>query len=656
MQAQILVSGRHQTIRFAARELARHLAWATGRRVPVVNEDRGQAGTPALRVGLCRAFDIAPPASVGGDDDWICLRGGKQGVVLCGSNPRSVLFAVYRYLRELGFRWVRPGGRDETVVPGIRNAFPDRIRIAEQAAYRYRTLCIEGACSEQHVVDLIDWQAKHGLNGYFIQFDFGSGFWKQWYEHRRNPFRKGATPGPDRIRKIVARVVREIEKRDLCFERMGHGWTCLPLGVEGEGWDPTRQRVPPAKRRWLAEVNGNRDLWGGVALNTNLCYSNPAVRKAMARAVTEYARRRPEVSAVHLWLADGSNNNCECERCRKARPSDFYVELLNEVDASLTAAGLLVKIVFLIYVDLLWPPERARFRNPDRFVLMFAPITRNYLESFADARRERKRMRPFKRNRLVMPRSAGENLAYLRAWQKVFRGRGFDFDYHNIWACYYDLAQFTLARVLHRDIRALRAVGLDGLNSCQNQRAFFPHPLLMHVLARTLWDPRRPFDAIVRETFGDAYGRDGQKAAAFFAELSRLWKPLFHPLHQPVPDRPRRARARRNLERIPGLLRSGRTLVRKNRRQADAVVARSWAYLEAYLDLMDRLVPAFRAYVDAAPDTRQAFERATEFLWRNEPRLHRVLDVYQAVGVLEQRVAEAEAVRADACAGSEAVV
>ena len=39
----------------------------------------------------------------------VCVRARGRGYLLTGSNPRSVLFAVYRYLHAAGFRWVRPG-------------------------------------------------------------------------------------------------------------------------------------------------------------------------------------------------------------------------------------------------------------------------------------------------------------------------------------------------------------------------------------------------------------------------------------------------------------------------------------------------------------------------------------------------------------------
>ena len=52
--------------------------------------------------------------------------------------------------------------------------------------------------------------------------------------------------------------------------------------------------VPPGKREWLAQVNGKRELWGGVALNTNLNYGNPAVRSAVVDSIVDYARQHPK--------------------------------------------------------------------------------------------------------------------------------------------------------------------------------------------------------------------------------------------------------------------------------------------------------------------------------------------------------------------------
>jgi len=646
----IHLSGNDPVLRFAAKELAQHLKLATGVAVPIVAD--GKAGTRALfRLGLCEHLGIERPADLGADDDWVCVQAQDKTGVLTGSNPRSVLFAVYRYLRQVGFRWIRPG-KLGTIVPSLKK-IPAVEPLDERPSCHYRTICIEGACSVEHVRDLIDWMAKHGMNSYFIQFDTGAFFFKRWHQHDENPFWAAEPFTMEQARAACEAVIKEIEKRGLRFERVGHGWSCEVLGLPTEGWEKTDEKIPAAKKKWLTQIDGKRQLFHDVPLNSNLCYSNPKVRTAMTQAITEYAATHREVDALHFWLADGMNNQCECENCQTARPSDFYMDMLNELDARLTRAGLDTKIVFLIYVDLLWAPERSQFNNPDRFILMFAPITRTYSYSFLEApATDAETVTPYKRNQLQMPKSAPVNVEYLQAWQKLFSGDAFVYDYHLIWACYYDLNQYALARVLHKDIRALDKLGLNGLNSVQNQRMSFPHNLLMDVMANTLWNKKRSFDDIANESFNDAYGAEGAQVQAFFKEMSRLWQPFFEPAFLPEPDTKRIAKGLRNIKKMKAQMEEFLIVVNLPRPKAPTAIAWSWKYLLKYLDVLNVLLPAYEAYLNRTPDCRAKFEAAFEFLQKSEKTLHPVLDVSTLIKVLKWRIHEAEhAVATDVTGG-----
>lgn len=66
------------------------------------------------------------------------------------------------------------------------------------------------------------------------------------------------------------------------------------------------------------------------------------------------------VDYLHVWLADGLRNHCECEECRKARPSDYYLMIMNEIDERLNEAGLSTRIVFIAYFDTMFPPEYVK--------------------------------------------------------------------------------------------------------------------------------------------------------------------------------------------------------------------------------------------------------------------------------------------------------
>ena len=78
----------------------------------------------------------------------------------------------------------------------------------------------------------------------------------------------------------------------------------------------------------------------------------------MARYVVEYAKNHSNSDYLHVWLADSNRNHCECEECRKMRPSDWYLMVMNRIDELLTEEGLDTRIVFIAYVDTLFPPKR----------------------------------------------------------------------------------------------------------------------------------------------------------------------------------------------------------------------------------------------------------------------------------------------------------
>ena len=505
---RIAVVGDHPTLWFAAQELARCLSVMS---VATCELHRAASACPqerTIRVGLSASFGEEVPSSSGDarwDDALHVNMVGAAGII-AGSNPRSVLMAAYRWLHELGARWSRPG---EEHLPRIDLSASSSI-VHEAPSYRHRCVCIEGSVDLRHVLDMIDWLPKVGMNAYFLQFRDGFTFFDRW---RREI---GATPlTGEEARAYSAALVRESKRRDLLLHAVGHGWTCEPFGMPGLGWDYPAPPVPDDVVPLLAEVNGRRALWDGIPLNTNLCYSNPEVRTRMRDAVAAYAVEHPEIDLLHVWLADGANNQCECADCRRTRPSDFYVALLNEIDAELTVRGSAVRIVFLMYVDLLWPPEKERLRNPERFVLMFAPITRTYDHAFepTGAAGAPPALPSYERNRLVFPRSVDDNVAFLRAWQAATPGvEVVDFDYHLMWDHFYDPSGLRTARVLQRDVQNLAELGMSGFISCQVQRATFPTALSMRAMAAALWNRALEHDALVAQVLRERFGEKSNAA------------------------------------------------------------------------------------------------------------------------------------------------
>lgn len=453
---------------------------------------------------------------------------------ITGVNPRAVLIAVYRFLYELGCRWTCPDEAGEHIPKRSLLPADVNVSVAETPSYRYRGVCMEGAISEKNVLDMVNFLPKIGMNTYFIQFFRPTAFFRNWRENPANPECEKGPYKPEELDAIHAHIVREMKKRGLDHQAIGHGWTCEPYGVAGEGWSATDVSTLPADfLDAVAVLDGEKKLYAGSAMMTNLCYGREDVRARLVKAVADYCQEHPTVSAVHFWLSDGHANFCECERCRDIRPADQYVELLNEIDAELTARGLATKIVFLAYFDLIFPPERERFNNPDRFILMLAPNSRSYEESYADGIEEAKTLPslPFARNRWLwrstdttaprMPCRIAEVLSCLRDWKKVFSGDGFLFDYYLIWDHVKDAGYMDTSSVIFRDMKALGDIGLNGTVNCQYSRCAFPVGLPMYGMARALWNRDADYDEVANEYFTVEFGEKGAAVRAYLEELTR---------------------------------------------------------------------------------------------------------------------------------------
>ena len=518
--------GTEEPVRFAARETARYLRRMTGASVRTRPAKAYRPGAPGVWVGDASAFAGLPrmprPRDMDARTDAVWIRAGKGHAVVTGSNARSVLSAAYRYLEALGCRWLRPGRGGERV-PSRRDPLARRVDIREAASYPHRCICIEGSCAEQHVSNVIDYAAKRGYNAYMVQFFTPYVFYNRWYGAERLRGKGDTRMSVREADRMGRRAKAEALRRGMDLHTVGHGWTCEPLGIPGIEWGPFEGRIPAGVARHFAEIDGKRALFRGVPLNTNLCYSNPKVRAMMSDAVAEYAQTHPQESMLHVWLADGSNNSCECRRCRAARPSDWYVKILNEIDEKLTARQIKTRIVFLAYADLLWAPQHGRLRNPDRFLLMFAPITRSHASPLVAGDLGDEKIAPFRRNKLDRPKTAAANLAMLKQWRGAFDGECVTFDYHLIWQQAFDPGQMALARVLHTDLQGLTGLDMCGFISCQVQRISMPTGLFLDIMGRTLWNRGTPFGAAVNTYLRDLFGDKGPSVRRYLDKLSSLF-------------------------------------------------------------------------------------------------------------------------------------
>lgn len=572
---------------------------------------------PGYDGSLTAALAVEPE----GGNDRYDVDMGPEGGTITGNNARSVLLGVYAYLHRLGCRFLAPGARCE-VVPTLTR--PEAVRMGCRASFFHRGVCIEGANSLENVVDFIDWLPKVGFNSFFLQFRVPYSFLARWYTHENNPLAAGEPYPLARAEAAMARFEAELQKRGLLLHKVGHGWTGQVLGYDSLTWDTDPAPLPDALRHRAALVNGVRDLFGGVPTNTNLCYHNGDAVDAFAALVVDYARRNPQVDYLHIWLADGCNNVCQCAGCAQTTPSDQYVALLNEIDRRLTAEKLETKIVFLLYQELLWPPIRQRLRHEERFVMMFAPFSRTFAASY-DLENVPEEIPPYRRNRIVLPTGLGENLAFLKKWQARFRGDSFVYDYPLGRAHYGDFGYLHIARTIHADIRKLRQMGLNGYISCQELRVTLPNALPNYVMGRTLFDETLPAEDLIREYFTAAYGADAPAIEAYLDALSAR-NCCDYISGKGSREDPTVAR---NMARIRQICDHAAPLICGHSEQG--LFRRLLAHHRQYVLLLSRALCHLARGEEA--QARAGWEAMRDYICRLEPEFQPYFDVYRALNV-----------------------
>ncbi len=610
--------GKHPTIGFAFRELARILK----KMDPTFSVDGRiyDQVDPSLENVIWLGIDGSVEKK---DNDAIRIKVKNGAGVITGSQERAVLIAAYRFLKEMGCRFLRPGEEGEIIPEKTLTRADFTAQVQEEASYRHRGVCIEGSVSYAHVANMIDFLPKVGMNGYFMQFHVPSIFFKRFYNTNKNPHLHNTPVTDEDIAHMWKGIEEEIQLRSLDYHATGHGWTCAPFNISAGGWDKqSEEEMPPEAMEVMAQLDGHRGLFKGVALNTNLCYSNPKVRTKMADAIVDYCKEHSNVNFLHFWLADGTNNHCECAECQKKLPSDFYVMTLNELDEKLTAAGIDTKIVCLIYVDLLWAPSVEKIRNPNRFVLMFAPITRTYTNAFVEAELNAKvELAPYKRNQNIMPKSVAENLAHLARWQKEqLNGDSFDFDYHLMWDHILNPGYYKISEILHKDMANLDQIGLNGMMSCQGQRVFFPTGLPFYAMADALWNKERRFEDVCEEYFTAAFGEEGKKVEAYLAEIDRLTDPVY--LRREKPEDPagyaaNMAELKKHVERFELWIHSKKE------------VNPSWRFLLVHAGMVKAHADMLAAYLgpDSTLEKREAAkEKLLNYFYSLEPEYIDVFD------------------------------
>ena len=620
-----------ETLIFAANELKRYLQSLTTKDIMLIEErdDEYASSFDGICLGLNLSDKLTPTTDPKSEDSILIDVTGEDGLIT-GVNPRAVLLAVYRYLREMGFFFLRPG-KDGEIYP--ENLKTDRVYVCEKPKTKIRAVCIEGSNCFENTIDFVDWLPKIGMNSFHLQNFVPAMFYKRMYEINPNYHNKPIVIPESDIKGFANTLMREMDKRGLLLQNAGHGWNTAALDLPANTWFASDEEIPEDVRKHLAMLNGKRAFHRGIPMGTNLCYGNAETRKLLADYAVDYCKKNPTVSIIHFWLGDAGHNHCECPKCIGYTASDLYVMLLNEVDAALTANNIDVRLTVDVYCDTMWPPVTKTFNNPDRFILLFGPITRTFSKSYDPD--DIGQVLEYVRNKSNMPKDMRDLLAHIKAWQEKTGSETILYDFHYMWDHYKVFGYWDSAVRINEDIKKFEALKFDaGFISCQEQRVFFPSAFGQHVMAETLWNTETEFEISASKALKAEFGANSEKVADFLKELTYLMNPKAVRREESMVGEDKAE----NFDKAIALADSFRLSVMDNvRTHTNNVQNISWKNLGIYCELVSLMCKCYAA-LSRQNFTPALVEAVKEFVFAHEWELRYVLDSYELLKVFLELV------------------
>jgi hypothetical protein len=232
-----------------------------------------------------------------------------------------------------------------------------------------------------------------------------------------------------------------------------------------------------------------------------------------------------------------------------------------------------------------------------------------------------------------LPSGVAENVRLLNLWQKDFTGDSFDFDYHMMWEHIKDAGYANIAKIIFDDMQNLDRIGLNGMVSCQVQRAAFPTGLVLNMMADGLWDKKADYNVRANHFYLSAFDAGGLAVREYLEELSELLH--FKYIRNEVKPDGDETFLNNCLKAIEHVLAFESTINTNIESSQNENIQKSWIYLEYHAEYTKLFAKAL--YLRYSGDTetmKKAAREFYEFLRKNEMILNTVLDVNNTIGVL----------------------
>ena len=420
---------------------------------------------------------------------------------------------------------------------------------------------------------------------------------------------------PEQCTQWLRTLESDALKRGLLIREGGHGNIPAALGLDPadrEAYRKGEKTLPEEVRPYLALMNGKRALHRNDIYYTNLCMSNPEVRRKLVNRYVTTMKNNPHLCMGGIGFADGTRNHCECEECRKLNPSDFQIMIANDLDEELTRLGITTKIGISTYVDMMFPPVREQFKNPDRFWLQFTPISRTYSSSINENTKLPEPL-PYVRNAWTAPRGIDQCVALFNA-RRTVKVPAYAYEYHFWRAQFRDPGLMIISRRLYEDVRSLKLLDIDGYLQDGCNKHFFPHGFHEFIHAETLVNRDCDYDALLDDYFSILFGEDYQQVLEYLNGVSEAFgeKYMYGEDHAPGAKDPLYNPAHAaDLEPVAELAAVSRELAKKNRKTPVRVQALAWRLLERHAEYSEGLADVFiakcRGYNKLALEKMDAF-------------------------------------------------
>jgi hypothetical protein len=437
--------------------------------------------------------------------------------IIEGVDRIGTLYGVYRYLEELGIKFIGLG-KIGTVFPRYPVDIPSDLNVNETPDYLTRGFYAWGDRKIEGN-DFFLWMARNMLN-----------YWTAENQpvHLLKKLGFKLTAGGHPIQRVIFSSDSEYEYNHPLFE----GDEYKPddpykIGDEyiGDINNDRKLSTFEAHPEWYGMKNGNRikislsDTVPGAHDEMNFCTSNEDARREFGRRIAQSLidGEYRYTDIILLWFFDAANLWCTCDKCKEDSLSStdkmFLVtnDILKEVERARQEGRLnrRIEISNLAYIETLTPPTRALPKDYDykNSSIIFFPIQRCYVHSFAD------------------PSCSEINKWLLDAYQGWTAG---DNRFYKGAMCigeYYNVSRIKSLPVIFTKIMAIDIPWYYRSGARHFNYMHTPHKLWgtwtlnQYLLGKLLWNIEINADVIIDDFFNLYYPTTHSSTAKFYKQL-----------------------------------------------------------------------------------------------------------------------------------------